>query len=104
MGLEIHQMTNPKSLIDDVIEWAELVIMELRIDSERGSWDRLDKLEDAVAALKASAVEPSAPPAPLACACIGCARKPKHGECECEMNCNCRCKLGPLSENRSGDA
>lgn len=36
------------------------------------------------------------PKAPLACACIGCARKPKHGECECGMKCNCRCKLGPL--------
>lgn len=43
------------------------------------------------------------PKAPLACACIGCARKPKHGECECGMNCNCRCKLGPLSENRPAE-
>lgn len=34
--------------------------------------------------------------ATAACACLGCTRKPKHGECECGMNCNCKCKLGPI--------
>lgn len=53
-------MTKEQNPIDDVIAWGELVIMELRIDSARGEWDRLDNLEDAINALKASRVEPSA--------------------------------------------
>jgi hypothetical protein len=43
--------------------------------------------------------EPVAPQ--RACACLGCQRKPKHGQCECGENCNCRCKLGPAHNTQA---
>lgn len=43
----------PIGLAKEVVIWADLVVLELRIDTPRGEWDQLDKLEDAISTFKA---------------------------------------------------
>lgn len=39
-------------LIQDVLDWGKLVVDELRTDSEHGKWDKLDRLEHSLDALR----------------------------------------------------